>query len=176
MDLQQYIKSYKDFPAKGVIFRDISPVLANPKAFKFAIDSMVAQVEQLEFNKILAIDARGFLFAGSLADRLQKGLILCRKPSKLPGDLATESYGYEYSTDSLSVQKNAIQSSDKILIVDDVLATGNTLLAAYKLVTKLGGSIAGVACFIELGYLNGRQLLKENNENIKIYSVLNLEK
>src|SRR4051812_27868807 len=101
--LQKLIKDYPDFPQKGVVFRDISPILADPEAFKFAVDTMAQQIESIQFDKIAAIDARGFLMGGALAIRLKKGLVLCRKPTKLPGELETVSYGYEYSSGSLSM-------------------------------------------------------------------------
>jgi adenine phosphoribosyltransferase len=160
LELKHRIRAYKDFPKKGVLFQDISPVLADPEAFSFVIDSLVEQTKADSFNKILAIDARGFLFGGALAYRLGKSLILCRKPGKLPGELATVSYDYEYSSGSLSIQHDACGEGDHVLIVDDVLATGNTLRAAYQAVTDLGGQVSAVACVIELVSLHGRNMLE----------------
>lgn len=175
--LEKTVKIYKDFPKKGVIFRDISPIIASPEAFKFSIDKLAEQVKKLKFGKILAIDARGFIFASALAYKLKKGLIMCRKPSKLPGKLITENFGYEYDSASLSVQKNSIKKGEKVLIVDDVLATGNTALAAYKALYKLGAKVSGIAFFLELGYLSGREFLaKTVPVETKISSALVLEK
>src|SRR3989344_4861272 len=146
--LLKFIKSYPDFPKKGIIFRDISPLLADASAFALALDLLEAKAKKIpQFNKILAIDARGFIFGGALADRLKKGLIICRKPSKLPGSLIEEKYGYEYSS--------------------DVLASGNTLLAASHLVNKLGGGVSGILCLLELNYLKGRELVAGNISQIE---------
>lgn len=176
-NFNDYIKSYPDFPKKGIIFRDISPLLADAKAFSTAIDAMATIAKNFpDFDKIVAIDARGFIFGGALADRLHKGMVPCRKPNKLPGELITETYEYEYSSNSLSIQSGAIEHGERVLIVDDVLASGNTLLSAYKLVNKLGGEVVGVMCFLELSYLNGRQLLEKNIEGIPLQTVLRLQK
>ncbi len=175
-DFRKYIKDYQDFPKKGVIFRDISPLLADPKAYSAAIEAMEAKAKTMPaFDKIVAVDARGFIFGGALALRLCKGLILIRKAAKLPGELATQTYGYEYASDTLSLQRDAIKPGDRFLIVDDVLASGNTLLAAYQIITKLKGQVAGILCLVELSYLDGRKLLKENLKTPKIQSVLRLE-
>lgn len=174
-ELLKLIKNYPDFPEKGIVFRDISPILSDPTALQFSIDSMIEQVKDVSFNKIAAIDARGFIFGGAMAQRLNKGLILCRKPSKLPGRLETVSYGYEYNSSSLSVSAEMIDKEDKILIVDDVLATGNTFLAAEQIFEKLGAEVKAISCLIELNYLNGRDLLVKHTASIPIYSVLKLE-
>jgi adenine phosphoribosyltransferase len=173
--LQQLIKDYQDFPQAGVVFRDISPILRDPVAFKFAIDQMAELAKKYEFNKIAAVDARGFLLGSPLAYMLGKGLVLCRKPDKLPGDLITTSYGYEYSASSLSVQREAIQEGDRVLIVDDVLATGNSFLAGCDIVTQLGGRIPAMICLVEITTLPGRNLLNEKTNNTPIESLLKLE-
>lgn len=172
--LLDLIKSYPDFPKKGIIFRDISPLLADASAFALALDLLQAKAKKMpQFNKILAIDARGFIFGGVLADRLKKGLIICRKPNKLPGSLIEEKYGYEYSSDVLTIQRDAIIAGDRILIVDDVLASGNTLLAAGQLVQKLGGEVSGILCLLELNYLKGRELVAGNINQIE--AILKIE-
>lgn len=172
-----YIKSYPDFPKKGVIFRDISPLLSDAKAFSTAIDALVVITKKLpDFDKIVAIDARGFIFGGALADRLHKGMVPCRKPNKLPGELLTQKYGYEYDSTSLSIQSGAIKSGEHVLILDDVLASGNTLLSAYKLANEAGAKVVGIMCFLELDYLNGRQLLEKNIKGIPLKTVLRLQK
>jgi adenine phosphoribosyltransferase len=172
--LQKLIKNYPDFPEKGVVFRDIAPILVDPDMFKFAIESMAEQVKALRVDKIAVVDARGFLFGGALANRLGKGLVMCRKPAKLPGELVTADYGYEYSQGSLSMQRTAVQPGDKILIVDDVLATGNTFLAAHQLINQLGGGVVTFLCLVELAYLNGRQLLEEHANNTPVRSVITI--
>lgn len=173
-ELKQRIRNYPDFPKAGIIFRDISPILAEPKAFRAAIDLMVAKLVDLQFDTILAIDARGFIFGGVLADRLNKKLVLCRKPSKLPGTLLTEMYGYEYDSASLSLQADALKPGEKVLIVDDVLATGSTFLAAHELVAKLGGRTAAIICLVELAYLEGRKNLDAKLSSVTINSIMNL--
>jgi adenine phosphoribosyltransferase len=173
--LQQLIKDYQDFPQAGVVFRDISPVLRDPAAFKFALDGLVELAKKYEFNKIAAVDARGFLLGSPLADRLGKALVLCRKPDKLPGELITTSYGYEYSASSLSIQRDAIQEGDRVLVVDDVLATGNSFLAACDIITQLGGRIPAMLCLVEITTLPGRKLLDEKTNNTPIESLLKLE-
>jgi adenine phosphoribosyltransferase len=169
------MRNYPDFPQKGIIFRDISPILADPAAFAAAVDAMAEQISEFEFDKIVAVDARGFLFGGALAYKLGKGMVICRKPAKLPGDLVTQSYGYEYDSASLSIQKTAVSKDDRVIIVDDVLATGNTFLAAYHLIDELGGRVEAFACFVELAYLNGRELLEKEAASTPIRAVINLQ-
>lgn len=173
-DLQKLIKDYPDFPQPGVIFRDISPILNDAAAFKASVDALTEIARTLDFDKIVAIDARGFLFGGALACSLDKGIVLCRKNSKLPGELVTAGYAYEYSSDSLSLQKASLQPGERVLIVDDVLATGSTFLAAKQLVDRLGGTVAALACLIELGYLNGRQTLEAQAAGTALHSVIKL--
>lgn len=175
--LLKRIKDYPDFPARGVVFRDISPLLADAKAFASAVNKLSEAAEAMpSFDKIVAIDARGFIFGTALAQRLGKGMIMCRKAGKLPGRVVKISYGYEYSTDSVSIQQAAIKSGERLLIVDDVLASGNTLLATYKLVKKLGGEVTGVLCLLELSYLNGRELLDGGVKNTPVRTVLKIQK
>lgn len=175
-NLQRYIKDYPDFPKKDVIFRDISPLLADPEAFSASVNALIEKTKYLPaFNKIVAIDARGFIFASVIAQRLHIGLVLCRKPSRLPGKLVTEPYGYEYSSDSLSIQLDAIKAGESVLIIDDVLASGNTALAAYKAVTKLGGKVSGILCLLELEYLHGRQFLEGNIKDVSVQTVLSFK-
>lgn len=175
INFEDYIESYPDFPKQGVIFRDISPLLADAKAFSDAIDAIVGITKKLpDFDKIVAIDARGFIFGGALADRLHKGMVPCRKPNKLPGELLTQKYGYEYDSTSLSIQSRAINHGERVLIIDDVLASGNTLSSAYRLVNEAGAKVIGIICFLELSYLNGRQLLKDEAPKVRVNTLINL--
>jgi adenine phosphoribosyltransferase len=170
------IKNYKDFPKSGIVFRDISPVLSDPGAFAFIIDELELLTKKLNYNKILAIDARGFIFASALAYKNRKGLIMCRKANKLPGKLITERFDYEYDKGSISVQKNSLSRKDRVLIVDDVLATGNTALSAIKLVLLSGAKPLGLLSFIELEYLNGRKLLEKNKpDDLRIISLIKIK-
>ncbi|HET9947206.1 MAG TPA: adenine phosphoribosyltransferase [Patescibacteria group bacterium] len=171
--LKSFIAEFPDFPQKGVNFKDISPLLANPQQFSLAINEMCQAVENIEFNKIVAIEARGFIFAAAIAYKLQKGLIICRKPGKLPGELIAKGYNYEYSSSEISIQKDKLTKDDTVLVVDDVLATGNTALAAYQLSASCA-RVAGYLFFIELDFLKGREKLKENSPvtDQQIYSIL----
>lgn len=174
-DLRKFIKDYPDFPKKGIVFRDISPLLADAEALSAAVDLLADKMKILPaFDKIVAVDARGFIFGAALALKLNKGLVLCRKGAKLPGDVISEDFGYEYSRESLSIKKEAIKTGEKFLVIDDVMATGNTLLAAYKIIEKLGGEVVGILCLVELTYPNGRQLLEKYIEDTEILSVLTL--
>ena len=173
--LRDYISDHPDFPVEGVVFRDISPILAEPEAFKTSVEAMAAQVDPDSIDTVVGIDARGFIFGGVLASHWSKGLVLCRKPSKLPGELATREFGYEYSSGALSIQREAVRSGDRVMIVDDVLATGNTALAAHQLVEELGGTVTSIDCLLELAYLPGRELLEENIGDTAVHSVIRLE-
>ncbi len=175
--IKSLIKNYKDFPRRGIIFRDISPVLVNSKAFISSIDAMKKLVLKLKFNKIMAVDARGFIFASVLAHQTKSGLVMCRKPSKLPGNLISEKFGYEYDKTSLSVEKELFKRGDKVLVVDDVLATGNTSLASYKLLKKTEAKPVGLLFFLGLDYLKGREFLeKKISKDFPIFSLINLDK
>lgn len=173
--IRNLIKNYKDFPKKGVVFRDISSVLSNPKAFNYSIDEIAQILSKIKFDKIVAVDARGFIFASALSYKINKGLIMCRKPSKLPGKVVSEEFRYEYAKTSLCIQKGLVKKLEKVLIIDDVLATGNTALATYKLIQKTGGKAVGMLFFLELPYLNGRSFLMKNiNSDFQIESLIQI--
>lgn len=137
MNLLDYLPVVPDFPKPGIMFRDISPLLANAGAFKEATDQLANKSRDLEFTHLLGIESRGFIFGAALANKLSKPLILARKPNKLPLDVHQESYGLEYGTDLLEMQKSILPTGAKVLLIDDVLATGGTLLASAKLVQSL---------------------------------------
>jgi len=158
--LKKLIAEFPDFPKTGVSFKDISPLLGNSDYLKLAIDEMCKAAEALDFNKILAIESRGFIFGPVIAYKMQKGLIMCRKPGKLPGKLVTQEYRSEYASSTLNIQNGRLEAKDKVLIIDDVLATGYTVQAAYDLVKPLA-LVSGCLFLIELDYLEGRgKLLK----------------
>lgn len=163
MDFKDKIRNIPDFPEKGVIFRDISPLLEDPKTFQSAIDYFVDQLRHKRIDKIVGVDARGFLLAGILAHRLGTGLVMIRKQGKLPGSTVSEEFNIEYATRTLEIQRGAINPGEKVVIVDDVLATGGTLQAAVNLVEKLGGWIDSLALLITLNYLPGKEKLKNYN-------------
>lgn len=159
MDLKQRIRGIPDFPKPGIMFRDISTLLQNPRALRYAVDSLVERFEDVEVDVVAGIDARGFIFAAPLALRLDAPLVIIRKPGKLPFDTYSQSYDLEYGTDSLEIHVDAVSSGDRVLLVDDLLATGGSLSAAAALVERAGGTVAGIGVVIELADLRGRDAL-----------------
>jgi len=163
IDLKSFIRDIPDFPKKGIVFKDITPLLANKDAFKAAIDSLADLLSGLKVDLVLGAEARGFIVGSALAYRLGAGFIPARKPGKLPYTVASALYELEYGQDALEVHEDAIAAGQKVLIVDDVLATGGTASAKAELVEKLGGEVVGLAFLIELSFLQGRQKLKGYN-------------
>ena len=161
MDLLTFIRDIPDFPKPGIIFKDITPLLNNPEAFKAAIEQLASRYAGTRIDKIVGIEARGFIFAGALAYRLGTGMVPVRKKGKLPYKTLSETYELEYGTDTMEMHEDAIKPGDHVLVLDDLIATGGTLAATCRLVEKLGGSIVEVAILIELSFLNGRAKVKE---------------
>ncbi|MEJ5258033.1 MAG: adenine phosphoribosyltransferase [Fervidobacterium sp.] len=161
MDLKAFIRDIPDFPQKGVIFRDITPLLKDPTAFKHAIDTIVEEAKKYEFDLIVCPEARGFMIGAPLAYILNKGFVPVRKPGKLPYKTISDTYELEYGKAELHIHEDAVKLGQKVLIVDDVLATGGTALALKRLVEKVGGQVVASAFLIELTYLNPRDLLKD---------------
>lgn len=161
MDLKENIGIYEDFPKAGISFKDINSLILNPKAFQHVIDEMVKVAKALDANLVVIPEARGYIFGTPLAYLIGAGLVPVRKPGKLPGEVATEAYDLEYGSNIVEIQKNAIKPGDRVIIVDDLLATGGTMMAAVKLVENLGGEISGIITLIELTELGGRELLKD---------------
>ena len=172
MNLLDYLPVVPDFPKPGIMFRDISPLLANAAAFKEATRQLAQISQDLEFTHLLGIESRGFIFGAALANELSKPLILARKPNKLPLDVHQESYGLEYGTDLLEMQKTILPTGAKVLLIDDVLATGGTLLASAKLVEKSGAIVAGAITLLEISFLAGTQKLA--NQGVVAKSVLQI--
>jgi adenine phosphoribosyltransferase len=170
MNLLDYLPGVPDFPKPGVLFRDISPLLANPAAFKEAIRQLDDLAKQFDYTHILGIESRGFIFGSALAHHAHKGLALARKPNKLPLASHREAYGLEYGNDSLEIQQSTLPTDAKVLLLDDVLATGGTLLAADKLLRSAGFEVAGAITLLEITFLNGNALL--NRHGIRCQSVL----
>jgi adenine phosphoribosyltransferase len=162
-DLKKYIRSVKDFPKPGIMFRDITTILKDPVAFKLTARLLFENAENLDINKVVGIESRGFIFGSLLSERLDAGFIPIRKPGKLPAETVKETYSLEYGTDSIEIHKDAIQHGDKVLLHDDLLATGGTAEAACKLIEKLGGKIMQISFIIELSFLKGREKLKNYN-------------
>ena len=170
MNLLDYLPGVPDFPKPGVLFRDISPLLANPAAFKEAIRQLDEIAQQFDYTHILGIESRGFIFGSALAHHAHKGLALARKPNKLPLASHREAYGLEYGNDSLEIQQSTLPKDAKVLLLDDVLATGGTLIAADKLIRSAGFEVSGAISLLEITFLNGNELLEQNR--IRHQSVL----
>jgi adenine phosphoribosyltransferase len=160
MDLASTIRSVPDFPVQGILFYDITTMLKNPDALRASIDQLADQYQGKEIDLVVGVESRGFIFGTPLAYQFGAGFIPVRKPGKLPAETLTESYELEYGTNSLEIHVDAIQNGQKVLVVDDLLATGGTAKATCDLVEKLGGEVVGVAFVIELNFLNGREQLK----------------
>jgi adenine phosphoribosyltransferase len=154
-----YIREVHDFPERGISFKDITPLIENGPAFHDAVDGMARATEGIDYSRILSAEARGFVFGTALAYRAKKGLVLARKPNKLPRKTISASYDLEYGQSTLEVHTDAIAHGTRVLVVDDLLATGGTSHAMCQLVENAGGVVAGVAFLIELRFLKGRQLL-----------------
>lgn len=167
-DLKARIRNIPDFPIKGVVFRDISTLIRDPEAFGFVIDHLFTRYKKKNLDLIVGIESRGFIFGGALADRLNIGFIPARKPGKLPWETVEESYELEYGKATLQIHADAVEKGQRILILDDLLATGGTMSATVKLVERLGGIIDEIAIIIELTFLNGRKKLPGRN----IYSMV----
>jgi adenine phosphoribosyltransferase len=158
-ELERHIRTVPDFPKPGISFKDITPLIENGEALHAATDALHAATEHLDYDRILSAEARGFVFGTALAYRARKGLILARKPNKLPRETISATYELEYGTDSLEAHADAIAPGTRVLVADDLLATGGTARAMCELVEGGGGTVAGVAFLIELTYLHGRDLL-----------------
>ena len=161
INLEKYIRNIPDWPKKGILFRDITPLLADPEALGAAIDALCAGFIDAGVEYVAAVEARGFIFGAAEADKLGAGFVPIRKKGKLPFKTETISYDLEYGTDTLEVHIDAVRKGAKVLMIDDLLATGGTMAAACKLVEKIGGQIVSIACLVELTGLGGRDKLTD---------------
>lgn len=168
MDLKQHIRSIPDFPEAGIMFRDITPLLSSPSAFNYVIEALADHYKEGQIDVLCAIEARGFLFGAPMARLLGKPLVPMRKPGKLPYKTSSVSYSLEYGSDSIEVHCDSVSAGQRVVIVDDLLATGGTMAAACKLIRELGGIIEGTAFVIELPDLHGRQVL----EDYEVFSLI----
>ncbi|MBR3613819.1 MAG: adenine phosphoribosyltransferase [Clostridia bacterium] len=159
-ELKDYIRTIPNFPEKGVMFRDVTTVLQDPEGLKLAIDEMQEKIENLEFDIIVGAESRGFLFGMPIAYNLNKAFVPVRKKGKLPAETISESYNLEYGQATLEIHKDAIKPGQKVVIVDDLIATGGTLEAIIKLVERLGGEVIRVCCLIDLPELGGKEKIK----------------
>jgi adenine phosphoribosyltransferase len=157
------VRDVPDFPQPGIVFKDLTPLMADVDAYRFSVDAIADHAAGLTVDKVVGIEARGFIWAAPVAYRIGAGFVPVRKPGKLPWQTVTESYQLEYGTDSLDVHADAVAPGDSVLIVDDVLATGGTAAATARLVERLGGHIAGLAFVVELGFLGGRGKLTDHD-------------
>tara|TARA_B100001250_G_C19771564_1_gene777401 strand:+ start:28 stop:555 length:528 start_codon:yes stop_codon:yes gene_type:complete len=161
MDLKKYIRSIPDYPKKGILFRDITTLIKDPKAFKFTNDKIIELSKKIEFDKVSAIESRGFIFASTVSYILKKPLVLLRKKNKLPSKTYSVDFKLEYGEATIEVHKDSISKGEKILVIDDLIATGGTAEAAAKLIEISGGKVAGFIFVINLFDLPGNDLIKK---------------
>jgi adenine phosphoribosyltransferase len=169
MDFKKHIRAVPDFPKPGILFYDISTLLAHPEAWQATVEELAAVIRPHQPDLLVGIESRGFLVAAPLAYALGRGFAMVRKKGKLPGKTARYCYDLEYGTDTIEMQEDAISPGQRIIIVDDLVATGGTMQAAIDLVRRQGGEVAGVACIIELAFLNGRQRLNVPLSSMVVY-------
>ncbi len=160
MDLSKFIRNVPDFPKEGIQFKDITTLLNNHKAFEEAVSCMESLFKQEKVDRVVAIESRGFIFGAPLALRLKAGLVLVRKKGKLPSETLSAEYQLEYGTDSLEMHSDSVKEGEKVIVVDDLLATGGTTEAVIELLEKVKAEILGICFLIELDGLNGREKLK----------------
>jgi adenine phosphoribosyltransferase len=160
LDYKTLIRDVPDFPKKGIVFKDITPLLKDPKAFQGIIQEMADRYQPKDIQKVVAMESRGFILGGALATRLGAGFIPVRKPGKLPWKTHRETYDLEYGTDSLEIHEDSISEGDRVLVLDDVLATGGTAAATIRLVQRCGGKVIEACFLIHLSFLSGQEKLK----------------
>ena len=170
MDLKKHIRSIPDYPKKGILFRDITTLIKDAKAFKYTNDRIINLAKKIEFDKVAAIESRGFVFASAVSYKLEKPFILLRKKNKLPAEVHSVDFELEYGTATIEVHKDSISKGDKVLIIDDLIATGGTANAAAKIVEISKGKVAGFIFVINLFDLPGNDLLK--NKGYKTESLI----
>jgi adenine phosphoribosyltransferase len=168
VDLASHIRDIPDFPKPGILFKDITTLLKDPGAFEAAVQQLAAPYREREIDLVVGVESRGFIFGAAVALELDVGFIPVRKPGKLPAETVAASYELEYGTDSVEMHRDAISPGQKVLLVDDLLATGGTMEATCRLVEELEGEVAGIAFLIELTFLDGRKKLG----NREVFSVL----
>lgn len=168
MDFASLIRDVPDFPVQGILFKDITTLLTNPQAFHHVVDNLIERFRDRKIDVVAAIESRGFIFGAPLAYQLEAGFVPVRKPNKLPADKIAEEYSLEYGTNVLEMHTDAVMPGQRVLVVDDLLATGGSAKATVNLVERLGGTVVGVAFLIELTFLNGVDKLK----GYDVYSII----
>ncbi len=159
MDLKDFIRDVPDFPKPGIIFKDITPLLGDPHALRHSLAMLGGHFRGKGITKVVGIESRGYIFAPAIAVELEAGFVPVRKPGKLPWKTAAEEYALEYGTDRLEIHTDALRAGEKVLVVDDLLATGGTAAATRRLVERLGGTVVGAGFLVELSFLEGRSRL-----------------
>ena len=159
--IEDYVRTVPDFPKEGIMFRDVTTVLKDPDGFQLAIDLMMKELAGLDFDAIAGTESRGFIFASPIAYLMKKSLILVRKKGKLPFDTVSESYDLEYGSAEIEIHSDSIKKGDKVVLVDDLIATGGTMAASAKLFERLGGEVVRMVFLMELEGLEGRKILKD---------------
>lgn len=170
-ELKDYVRTIPNFPEEGVMFRDITTVLQDPEGLQFAINGMQEKIKDLDFDVVVGAESRGFLFGMPIAYNLNKAFVPVRKKGKLPADTISESYDLEYGQATLEIHTDAIKPNQKVVIIDDLIATGGTLEAIIKLVEKLGGEVVRICCLIDLPELGGKEKIKD----YKVETVISFE-
>jgi len=160
MDLESYIRVVPDFPKKGIMFKDITPLLGSAEALRASIEALAEKFSDVDYDLIVGPESRGFIFGVGLATLTNKGFVPIRKPGKLPSQVESVSYELEYGSDTLEIHKDAVKRGQRVLVIDDLLATGGTMDATLELLEKLGAEIVGCGFLIELSFLNGREKLR----------------
>lgn len=168
IDLKSIIRDVPDFPKPGIIFKDITTLLLDPDALRETIDILSGHLKQKDFDLIVGMESRGFIFGAAVAYALNKGFVPVRKPGKLPAKTVRQTYELEYGTDSIEIHEDAIKKGRKVIVLDDLLATGGTAAATAKLVEGLGGKVVEAAFVVELAFLNGREKLK----GLEVFSIV----
>ena len=172
LDLRDYVRDVPDFPQAGVVFKDLSPLLGSAAAFAAAVDAMVEEHTAGEIDKVVGIEARGFLLAAPVAYHFGAGFVPVRKPGKLPLETLETSYDLEYGSNVLQIHAGALQPGERVLVVDDVLATGGTAAAACRLVRTAGAQVVGLSVLLELGFLGGRKTFHEGQPDVEVHALL----
>ncbi|MGB3340184.1 MAG: adenine phosphoribosyltransferase [bacterium] len=168
MDLKKYIRDVPDFPKKGILFKDITTLLKKPEPFKYAVDTIVNKYKDQDIDKVVSVEARGYIFGGVLAYNLNCGFVPVRKPGKLPSETLGMDYTLEYGTNTIEIHKDALKPGEKVLIFDDLLATGGTVQATCQLVEQLGAKVVSCVFLIDLTFLKGSEKLK----NYEVFSLI----